>query len=603
MNDLFTTRRLWLTVTLALGLSFVQAQTVKIGETTYPSISDALVASVDGDTILITGIHTDTLSISKSVTLMGTDPTMDIIQADATPGTGPKRVITVEAEGDSLIINIENLGIRYGKAAANGGGINIDKNQGMVKLKNLIIEENTTGKNGGGVSAAGSNLDMIDCIIRNNSSNLDGGGIIVAPNNGVSIDPQINILGCLIDGNNSRHAGGIFINGNKDFGNDHLIDVYVENSTISNNVGSGGAGGAGGGALWSKCAFWTVDGTTGNVSLTMVHSTVYNNFHSSAIKSGLQFTSAPAGAMTNFQLFNSIVVSSNDLSIKAVNFANTNTLDVLNCLLGGLNAAPALFNDTTKNNKIGRTATFVGMDSVLSNQGGATQLFALPEGATAVDFCIVPVTSITLPIADARGVMRDSSPDAGAFEFFVPNTAPSVANTVSDTTVEEGFGSIVLDLSATFSDVDGDSLTLSSDVAGTGVVTASLSDFNLTLTEAGALGEDSITVTASDGRGGTANISFVVTVEASSTSILRELSRQVIKLFPNPVTSQLYVEMEAGFPIDDIQIVDLRGRVMAVEALNSAGLLTINLDQLESGYYFLKIHSRDQWYADGFIKQ
>ncbi|NVJ89920.1 MAG: T9SS type A sorting domain-containing protein [Flavobacteriaceae bacterium] len=406
-----------LIIVLFCSFSVINAQTVKIGSTSYSTITEAITAASDGDIIEITGVHTEAITFGKSITLRGTDPTTDIIQEAESPSTSGSGVgvINVIREGDNdvLTVTIENLGVRNGNSASNGGGINIDKVTGKLTLNNLIIENNHSAKNGGGLGVAGSIADITNCTIKNNSSSLDGGSIIFAPNNGANVNSVINVRQCLIDSNTGRNGGGIYINGNPNFGNDYLIDVVLENTTVSNNNATSASGGNGGGAIFSAGRPWTADTSVGNTTLKLIHATFYGNSHSAKNKSGIQFGSAKA---TNFSAYNSIIVAKDDLNTKALNFANSNTTDVVNCILGGLNGAPAaIVDDTNKNNSKGKTATFAGI-SALTDEGGATQVFAFAEGSNSDDYCTA-ATGITLPTVDQRGAMREGTPDAGAFEF------------------------------------------------------------------------------------------------------------------------------------------------------------------------------------------
>lgn len=404
-----------------LFVLIIQAQTVSINGTSYGTITEAITAANENDVIMVSGIHTEAITISKSITLKGTDPTTDIIQEASSPstsgsGTGTINVIRAE-DTDVLTVTIENLGIRNGNSAENGGGVNIDKVTGKLILRNLIIENNSTAKNGGGLSIVGSNAEVKECTIRNNSSSLDGGGIIFASNNGASTDTVISLQQSLIDSNTGRNGGGIFINGNKGFGDNFKINTEIVNTTISNNTTFSAGSGAGGGAIWTRTADYLGAGGGSNVTLKMVHATVYNNSHASDAKTGLQFTkSSGASASTNFSIYNSIVVSADLVAKKALNFANTNTTDVVNCILGGLNAAPAsIVDDANKNNSKGKTATFAGI-SALSDEGGATQVLAFGDGSNSDDYCTA-TTGITLPNVDQRGAVREGVSDAGAFEF------------------------------------------------------------------------------------------------------------------------------------------------------------------------------------------
>ncbi|MBK3516204.1 T9SS type A sorting domain-containing protein [Carboxylicivirga marina] len=410
---------------LAMAISSAIAQTVKIGTTSYNSITEAIDAAQDGDVIYITGVHTESINIGKSITLRGADPSIDIIQAAATPasdGTGARVIGAGEGDFD---ITIENLSIRNGNApdTDNGGGINADKITGLLRLKNLIIENNYTAKNGGGVSLAGSNVDIVECAILNNNSALDGGGFIAVPNNGAAINCTVNIKRSLIDGNTGRNGGGLYINGNQGYGNDYTIDVNVENSIVSNNEASSASSGAGGGAVWCKVAQWTTnaggDGTSGNINLSFVHATIYNNTHAALVKGGLRFTGT-TGYTTNLSAFNSIIVSADDLSVKAINFANANLTNMVNCIIGGLEAAATantVIDDAAKNNAKGKTSTFAGLATSLTDEGGNVNVLTIGNGNNnAVDYCTA-ATGIALPTTDARNFSRDVTPDAGAFEL------------------------------------------------------------------------------------------------------------------------------------------------------------------------------------------
>jgi hypothetical protein len=246
---------------LAVFTTVLSAQTVNIlgdpyGGNPYATITAAISAAVDGDVILITGVHTESIAFNKSITLRGTDPTTDIIQAAATASSDGSGSRVIGMGQGNRTITIENLGIRYGNANSNknGGGINVEKVTGLVTLKNLIIEDNYTAKNGGGLSFVGSNVDVIECTIRNNTSALDGGGVVASPNNGSGINCVVDIEQSLIDSNVGRNGGGIYLNGNKTFGDAYKIDLNLENSTISNNSTTSGNSSAGGGAIWSKAA-------------------------------------------------------------------------------------------------------------------------------------------------------------------------------------------------------------------------------------------------------------------------------------------------------------------------------------------------------------
>ncbi|MDP6545922.1 MAG: lamin tail domain-containing protein, partial [Phycisphaerae bacterium] len=119
--------------------------------------------------------------------------------------------------------------------------------------------------------------------------------------------------------------------------------------------------------------------------------------------------------------------------------------------------------------------------------------------------------------ADAWGNAVDNwttaPPNPGT--FVIANSAPHVANPIADMTVDEDDGDTVLDLSATFDDIDlGELLTLSvSDNSNIGLVTTNMVGTDLTLSYvADQNGSADITVRATDQGGLWVEETFTVTV-------------------------------------------------------------------------------------------
>jgi len=134
----------------------------------YGTIQEAVDDSTNPtDVILISGVHTESVVIQKSITLRGTDPTIDIIQASASPGSDGSGARVISLNEGAFTINIENLGIRNGNVTGNGGGIFVDKVTGSVTLSNLIIENNYASSNGGAIGFAGTIATVSECTIQN----------------------------------------------------------------------------------------------------------------------------------------------------------------------------------------------------------------------------------------------------------------------------------------------------------------------------------------------------------------------------------------------------------------------------------------------------
>ncbi|MEQ8548681.1 MAG: hypothetical protein RIC03_12265 [Cyclobacteriaceae bacterium] len=431
----------------------VFAQTVTLNGVTKTSITQAIAdASDPSDVIVISGIHTESISFAdKSLTIQGSDPTRDIIQAAASANTATGRVISISAANATNInVTIKNLGIRYGNETSNGGGILIEKISGLVTLENLIIEQNATTANGGGVAIAGADVNFIDCSISANTSSSDGGGLFLASNNGLGTDSDISIKKTVIDSNTGKNGGGIYINGNKQFGDDYSINTTIENSFISNNSSTNTAtGNICGGAIAVSSTPLTSSASTTNTALTLIHVTTFNNSAIALVKSGISFFTTATTAYPSFSAYNSILIVENNLNNKAINFGNgtnnvsPNVTAMKNCILGGFNGAlPSEVSTGANNNITGNNATFTGISTTLANQGGKVKVLALPSTATnSIGFCTA-ATGITLPTTDARGALRDASPDAGAFEYATTtisgNTTLSADAVYDELTVSTG---------------------------------------------------------------------------------------------------------------------------------------------------------------------
>jgi 2',3'-cyclic-nucleotide 2'-phosphodiesterase (5'-nucleotidase family)/DNA/RNA endonuclease YhcR with UshA esterase domain len=92
------------------------------------------------------------------------------------------------------------------------------------------------------------------------------------------------------------------------------------------------------------------------------------------------------------------------------------------------------------------------------------------------------------------------------------NNPPVLAKSMDDKTATAGGPAVTLDLNGVFSDPDGDTLTYSATSSNPAVATVAVSGNTLQVTPVAA-GTTTITVTASDGRDGSASTSFSVTVK------------------------------------------------------------------------------------------
>ena len=96
------------------------------------------------------------------------------------------------------------------------------------------------------------------------------------------------------------------------------------------------------------------------------------------------------------------------------------------------------------------------------------------------------------------------------------NSPPEVDNALSDLSLEEGFGSDTLDLTAVFVDVDGDELSFTSSSDNESVVVTTISENLLIINEAG-IGSANVAVAADDGNGGSISTNFDVVVNSQNS--------------------------------------------------------------------------------------
>ena len=133
--------------------------------------------------------------------------------------------------------------------------------------------------------------------------------------------------------------------------------------------------------------------------------------------------------------------------------------------------------------------------------------------SVAVSGADVTVTGVSAGTANVT--VTASDPDGlsaqQAFEVTVPNRAPVATDSIPAQTVEVG-DSVSVDLAGHFSDPDGDALTYAATSSAPGLASVAVSGADVTVTGVSA-GTASVTVTASDPDGLSAEQAFEVTVE------------------------------------------------------------------------------------------
>ena len=73
-----------------------------------------------------------------------------------------------------------------------------------------------------------------------------------------------------------------------------------------------------------------------------------------------------------------------------------------------------------------------------------------------------------------------------------------------------------------------------------------------------------------------------------------------IKMYPNPVTTVLAVQLKNGCVVDKITITDLSGKIILTQTQNTN---TINVEKLAQGVYILEAYSGAEKYTSKFVKE
>ncbi len=172
----------------------------------FATIQDAIVASIDGDTISVhPGVYNENLTINnKSIKLTSLfETTNDTTYIETTVLNGNFANHCVSISSNTGQVEINGFEISYGNASYGGG---LYCYQSDVLLKNCMIRENQSN-NGAGIYSEESNIEMEYCQIFNNNAGRGGGFYSMG-------DSNITTNFCTIAENMSSMGGNCFyVNG------------------------------------------------------------------------------------------------------------------------------------------------------------------------------------------------------------------------------------------------------------------------------------------------------------------------------------------------------------------------------------------------------
>ncbi|WP_068616086.1 S-layer homology domain-containing protein [Paenibacillus tuaregi] len=198
----------------------------------------------------------------------------------------------------------------------------------------------------------------------------------------------------------------------------------------------------------------------------------------------------------------------------------------------------------------------ISLADVFQDEDGDALTYTAESSVTGVatvavngsELTLTPVNAGTATIKvtadDGKGGKVSSSFTLTLTPAPLVNHQPVVSNTISDVGTETGAQDKTIGLSSIFSDEDQDVLTYSAVSLDAGVATVSVTNDQLSITPLVA-GSTTVTVTASDGHGGSVQTNFKVTVQEKKGIFFSELvwgqseaNLQIIEIY-NPTSETI----------------------------------------------------------------
>lgn len=194
--------------------------------------------------------------------------------------------------------------------------------------------------------------------------------------------------------------------------------------------------------------------------------------------------------------------------------------------LGSTNNAPTVSESLGDLSLATGFETFdISLSDVFADEDGDN--FTLTAGSSDEEVALVEINGQTLTLIEA-GVgtatitvtATDAEGSSASAQFTLnigANSSPTVANAISDQSLDAGFGAATVELANVFSDADGDNLSLAASSSDQSIVTVSISGTTLTITEVSS-GTTNVTVSASDPSQASILTTFKVEVKETITT-------------------------------------------------------------------------------------
>jgi len=433
-----------------------------------------LTGTFDWSSALETGDAVTTgYTISKDINIVGNGAANTVIQATSSDNTGSSRIFSIAS---GVIVNIQNLTMRYGKVAASGA----------------CIFNNT------GAILSMSYVEMYDC--RQTSTSGEGGAFYMTSG-------TTTISNSSIYSNVSAGSGGGLALDNSTAGR-----FYLTNSSVYLNSQTYGGGGGAGMYIGYGSGWYTNDTFTANAGNFGGAFDIYQNSNLYFKNTIIAGNTGSATTLRDFYRSAGTITSAgyNIMGYPPTGTTNT-TGDWVDANSGDADVVFTLH---------GSSATGTpALDSSAKINGNpyGTHTYALLSNSVAVDHGDNTSTNngVAIPVTDQRGASRSGATDIGAYEYngtLAADTTPPSVSITAPTSGATVSGALV-SLTATSSDniaVSGVQFYVDSTPVGS---SSSTSPYTVTWNSNGvANGSHTIYAVATDTSGNQATSSVAITV-------------------------------------------------------------------------------------------
>ncbi|WP_121353719.1 T9SS type A sorting domain-containing protein [Flavisolibacter nicotianae] len=423
-----------------LSKGYANQLTVCNSSCDYSTISSAVAAAGNGDTILLKGQITEAgITISKNLTFIGEAMASTIVQGSEVRGTAVHRVFYIT---NGANVTFRDLTVQHGRegmpdpanAGAAGGAFLIDGSGTTLTLVNVTVKNNDNAISGGAGGAIGlfgsaTNLNVYNCRVEGNTSLGSAGAFYLTATNGA-----VTAKNTVFDNNTAGggSGGAIFLgstilssfanctfcnntasgtgNGGAVYGNG--VAPEFTNCTFNNNTATNQGGALRiGPATLTNCTFFQnrASGQGGAIyrggisggTLSIVNCTIYNNTGETG--GGLCYNTS-TGAIN---LVNSVLAANTGSDLFASNSSNLG-VNQKNYVAGNSFAAGSADFDYTSG--------ALNISSALVPNGGLTPTLAVGAGSVLINSGVSSVSDVTVLQKDQRNFDRAGIVDIGAYE-------------------------------------------------------------------------------------------------------------------------------------------------------------------------------------------